>query len=243
MKTYGLIGASLAHSFSKKYFTHKFLQEGIDAEYRNFELSSIKQFPEFLSTLPNLAGLNVTIPYKEQIIPFLDELDEHATSIGAVNTIRIIEGKLKGYNTDWLGFERSLSEEVWQDIKHVLVLGSGGASKAIIYALRKRGLDAHVASSTGKGTISYENLYGLKYAFDMIVNCTPVGTVPDIHTMPPVPPTLFHSKQVVFDLIYNPEKTLLLAQAEKSGATILNGRKMLETQALEAWKIWIANIF
>ena len=237
MRTYGLIGQSLSHSFSYRYFSDKFKKEGIsDVQYLNFELPDINLFPELVQQR-DLHGLNVTIPYKESVIQYLDELDQHASNIGAVNTIAFKDNQLIGYNTDWIGFLRTLPHHNFQK---AAVLGSGGASKAIGYALHQMNTEVVVISrnKTSAVTQSYLWLNDHISEFDLIINCTPVGTVPNTDEMPDINAPGFNSQQTVIDLIYNPEKTKLLQLAEQKGCSIINGYPMLVEQAEASWKIW-----
>jgi shikimate dehydrogenase len=237
---FGLIGKSLAHSFSKDFFTQKFKTEAIPANYRYFELDEIAKI-ETVFALTNLSGLNVTIPYKEKVIPFLDELSEEASRIQAVNTIAFENGKKVGYNTDIYGFKQSIKPFLRNIHERALILGTGGASKAVADVLQGLGISVIFLSRNPKteSTFSYTecNEWMVK-ACKLIVNCTPLGTFPNIEQHPPIPMNWFTDEHLVIDLIYNPEKTLLLQQAEKSGADILNGRSMLQHQALKSWEIW-----
>jgi shikimate dehydrogenase len=241
MKVYGLIGKQLGHSFSKRFFEDKFLREGIDAQYLNFEIQSIQDFQQLLIQHPNLAGLNVTIPYKSEIIPYLDEIDAEAKQIGAVNTIVFRGNKLIGYNTDAFGFHQSIKPFLRNIHERALILGTGGASKAVAHVLRNLGIDVAFLSRTPNGSDQFAysdaNEYMFK-AFKLIVNTTPLGTFPKTDECPPIPLDYFTPEHLVIDLIYNPEKTVLLQAAEQGGADILNGRSMLEHQALKAWEIW-----
>ncbi|MCC7465643.1 MAG: shikimate dehydrogenase [Saprospiraceae bacterium] len=244
MRRYGLIGWPLGHSFSKGYFTEKFRREGIsDACYELFPLESVGKLPDLLAQHPDLCGLNVTIPYKEQVIPFLHQMDATASHVGAVNCIRILPGQqLKGYNTDVIGFERSLlSMSGWHpELGSALILGTGGASKAVAYVLDRLGVPYHLVSrkpSSPRET-GYSDLEKEVSTCRLIVNTTPLGTYPDVHEMPPFPVELFQTGMFVFDLIYNPAETLLLHEAKQRGCTIKNGLEMLELQAEAAWDIW-----
>lgn len=243
MERYGLIGKILVHSFSKNFFSEKFQNERIDARYDLFELPDIDGFSQ-LSQTDNLCGLNVTIPYKELVIPFLDDLDENAQEIGAVNTIQFnkIDGKLKlkGFNTDAFGFESSLKPLLKPYHTHALVLGTGGASKAILYVLKKLGIKAQLVSrQRGTGKISYDDLNEEVIGSHLlIVNCTPAGTFPNVNEMPPFPTELLSDRHLIYDLIYNPEETLLCRKAKEMGATTKNGLEMLHGQAIAAWDIW-----
>ncbi len=243
MKTYGLIGKTLGHSFSKRYFTEKFEKEEINARYELFELPDIVQFPALVDG-NYLSGLNVTIPYKEQIIPFLDELDTVAQEVGAVNTIRFIRSEsrmmLKGYNTDVAGFANSFAPLLQPQHKSALILGTGGASKAVTYALKTLNIGYKFVSRKPSGdNYSYQQLTKeIIEKYKIIINCTPAGTFPNVDAAPEIPYQYLSSGHLLYDLIYNPEKTLFCKLGEKRGATIKNGLDMLYGQAIAAWKIW-----
>lgn len=237
MRTFGLIGKSLSHSFSYRYFQDKFRLEKIqDAQYLNFELFDIEQFTNLIQS-QKPTGLNVTIPYKVDVIPFLDKLDYHAEAIGAVNTIAFANGILKGYNTDWLGFKSSLPQ---QGFRKAAILGTGGASKAVQYALHQENTEFVVISRSHKeGKMgSYNWLNQHLGQFDLIVNCTPLGTHPDVNKMPHLNTEALHKHQLLYDLIYNPTQTKLLKLAKDQGCKTQNGYSMLVAQAEAAWKIW-----
>lgn len=241
MVTYGLIGKDIAYSFSRNYFRNKFETEGISAVYNNFDLKKITEFPDLISENPEIKGLNVTIPYKERIIPFLDYMDPIAKEIGAVNTIKIGDsGKLTGYNTDYYGFMETLKPYLKEEHTHALILGKGGASKAIAYGLKELNINfKFVSRSPLAEDLSYLELN--KSHFDkyrLIINCTPLGTHPKIEEFPPIPAAYFTSKHLLFDLIYNPPTTKLMQLALQNNAIVVNGQKMLELQAEKAWKIW-----
>lgn len=243
MKNYGLIGRTLGHSFSKDFFTEKFIKENINAEYHNFEISEIKQVKELLAR-QDLNGLNVTIPYKESIIPFLDELSEEAQSIGAVNTICLENGKTVGHNTDAFGFARSIKPFLKNTHHRALILGTGGASKAVAHVLEGIGLDVLYVSRDPKVEehFPYSAINSfMVQACGLIVNTTPVGMYPHVDEMPEFPTEYLTKDHLVVDLIYNPEKTRLLEEAEKQGAEILNGLSMLKEQALRAYELWNNN--
>ena len=243
MERYGLIGKTLVHSFSKRFFTEKFASEGIDARYDLFELPEIEGFTKLIQT-DGLCGLNVTIPYKEVVMPYLDELDETARAIGAVNTIQINRRNgglsLKGFNTDAIGFENSLKPLLRPCHKQALVLGTGGASKAILFILKRLGIEPQLVSRQHRdGMLTYEELtQEVVASHKLIVNCTPAGTFPHVDEMPPFPTNLLTSEHLVYDLIYNPEVTLLCQKAKEQGATTKNGLEMLHGQAIAAWEIW-----
>jgi len=241
MKTYGLIGKNISYSFSAKFFTEKFKRENISAVYKNFDLEEIQEFPNLLSSDKIIAGFNVTIPYKEKIISFLDNLDSVAAEIGAVNTIKIEpDGKLTGYNTDYYRFIESIKPHLQPWHNKALILGTGGASKAIAYGLNKMDIQfSFVSRSPEGGVLSYEDLNEEHFQeFSILINCTPLGTFPETSSFPPVPVQYFTSKHLVFDLIYNPPQTQLMKLASQKNATVLNGSKMLELQALKAWELW-----
>ncbi|MBN1951975.1 MAG: shikimate dehydrogenase [Bacteroidales bacterium] len=246
MKTFGLIGYPLGHSFSQKYFTEKFKREGLaDHCYENFPLEHIGLLSELLERQADICGLNVTIPYKQQVIPFLDEVDEQALEIGAVNTIRITgkgnERKLKGFNTDVFGFERPLLKVLTKEHTSALVLGTGGASKAVAYILSRHGLTVKFVSRrpVNETILSYEQVSPeLVRASKVIVNCSPLGMHPNTDSCPDIPYEALTSEHILYDLIYNPEKTLFLKKGEEKKASLLNGLPMLYIQAEEAWKIW-----
>ena len=243
MKNYGLIGYPLTHSFSKKFFTDKFSKEGIAANYINYELEKINQLPNvFLAT--KISGLNVTIPYKKSVIPYLDELDEISLSIGAVNTILPIEKKgnlyLKGYNTDVYGFEESLTKLKSLLPKKALILGSGGASSAVAFVLDKLEIHYQFVSRNPKNDqISYQAVNAdLLKNHQLIINASPVGTFPKVNLSPELPYEEINETHILFDLIYNPIETLFLKEGKRRGAIISNGLKMLEYQAEKSWEIW-----
>ena len=239
---FGLIGKNIGYSFSPAYFTEKFRREGLDGyRYQNFDLPQISLLPEVVENHRTLAGLNVTIPYKEAVIPYLDSISRTAEKIGAVNTITISKkGRLKGYNTDHYGFRKSLKPLLQSHHKQALILGTGGASKAVAYALRKLGIGYDfVSRSSAADKIAYAELdKDLFNEYHIIINTTPLGTYPETDKCPPLNYSLFTSKHIAFDLIYNPEESLFLAQAKANGAVTCNGYKMLVYQAEKAWAIW-----
>lgn len=245
MREYGLIGFPLSHSFSKRFFTEKFKNENVNATYSNFEIDNISKFPGIIKNNPSLAGLNVTIPYKEQVIPFLDDVDDAARKVGAVNTIKIIRSNdtisLKGFNTDTWGFENSLNPLLKAYHKNALILGTGGASKAIKYVLQKLNVDFISASieELNENEIRYEDIdEKCMEKCLLIINATPVGTYPKVETFPPIPYEFITKKHLLFDLVYNPETTRFLEKGQEKGATIKNGYEMLLGQAIRSWKIW-----
>lgn len=240
---YGIIGNPLSHSFSPAYFTAKFAREQIDAEYGQFELKNINEFPLLLRTHWNLKGLNVTIPYKQLIIPYLSGLSDAAKLIGAVNCIDITTGKLTGYNTDVIGFERSLLPILQPEHKKALVLGTGGSSLAVKYVLKKLGIDfLSVSRAPVQGAISYFALTpDLVRDHLLIINTTPVGMYPQVNALPDIPYEAITSKHLLFDLIYNPQETKFLAAGNERGAITSNGLTMLHLQAEASWEIWNGN--
>lgn len=243
MKTFGLIGQHLQHSFSPTYFANKFKQEGIlDCAYELFPLAQIEDFKTLLQKNLNLAGLNVTIPYKQAIIPFLDALSPQALQIGAVNTIQFVDGKLIGHNTDVYGFQTSLEKALnaAQLSSRALILGTGGASKAVASALQQMGIAyQYVSRIASKEALSYEILSPeLVQKHLIIINTTPLGMSPDVETCPILPYTAIGQKHILFDLVYNPKQTLFLKKGAEQGAKTINGLEMLHLQADKAWNIW-----
>lgn len=242
MAIYGLVGKSLSHSFSKNYFEQKFANQNIlNADYLNFEIDLPDEIRNKLSEIVDLKGLNVTIPYKSAIIPYLDELDEVATEIGAVNTIKIDNrGRWLGFNTDVYGFSTSLKPFLTNRHDKALILGNGGASKAIAYALRKLNIAVLKVSRTpGTADLTYGEINeNVCKACKLIINATPIGTWPNTSETPNFPFQYLSHEHLVYDLIYNPEKTLFLKQAESAGASIMNGLNMLKLQAEKSWEIW-----
>lgn len=242
MKKFGLIGFPLTHSFSKKYFTEKFIRENISAvEYDSYPLEDISEFLSLLNSQPLLAGLNVTIPYKEKVIPFLDELSAEVRQIGACNCISIKGTKLIGYNTDVIGFEKSLKKKLKSHHQKALVLGTGGAAKAVYYVLEKNNIPfLKVSRSAGDDQQSYESLTSeIIESHQLIVNTTPLGMYPDINSFPAIPYESLDSKHYLFDLVYNPTKTVFLSKGQERGADIENGADMLIDQAEASWDIWM----
>ncbi len=244
MDKYGLIGYPLGHSFSISYFNEKFKNEGIDAVYENYEIPTIEQLPEVLDTNPELRGLNVTIPYKEKVISYLDSLSPEASEIGAVNVIKIEhKGKktvLKGYNSDVIGFTRSIEPLLEPYHKKALILGTGGASKAIEFGLRSLKLETLKVSRTGKdGAIRYTDITPeMMKEYNVIVNCTPCGMFPHADECPDLPYNAMDNHTLLYDLIYNPDETLFLTKGKKHGAIIKNGLEMLLLQAFASWEFW-----
>ena len=276
MTTYGLIGYPLGHSFSRKFFTEKFEKEGIDAQYLNFEIPSIEEFPEIIKNNPELRGLNVTIPYKQQVMQYLDEISEEAKSIGAVNVVRIerpspqpspimgretmrnagnkpdglpIKGDMSeglresliGYNSDVIGFVESIKPLLKPHHKKALILGTGGASKAIRYGLEKKlGMKTlFVSRSAREGMITYEEVTAeVLKEYEVIVNCSPVGMYPHVDECPALPYEAMNENNLLYDLVYNPLETLFMKKGAEQGATVKNGLEMLHLQAIASWKFW-----
>ena len=245
MQKYGLIGYPLGHSFSKNYFNQKFESENIDATYLNFEIPNIKDLKTVLKDNPELNGLNVTIPYKEQVIPYLDDLDEDARLIGAVNVIKFTKGlfgkKLKGYNSDIIGFTQSIQPLLQPHHQKALILGTGGASKAVYHGLKNLGLESIFVSRTHKADdmLTYEELTPeIMAEYTIIVNCTPVGMFPKVDFCPNIPYELLTPNHLLYDLLYNPNVTLFMKKGEAQGAVVKNGLEMLLLQAFAAWEIW-----
>lgn len=240
MNTYGLIGNPVEHSFSEKYFTEKFKHEKIIATYKTFKLNSITEFQGLVQKEKNLKGLNVTIPYKEKIIPFLDEVESQAKNIGAVNTIKFENGKRIGYNSDVFGFMKSLFPLLEKQHTHALVLGTGGASKAVIHALHSLGVEHKSVSRTPQEKqFGYEDLNReIILDYRLIINCTPLGTYPNVNESPNIPYKYLTPQHLLYDLTYNPVITQFLANGQQQGCKIFNGQKMLEYQAERSWEIW-----
>jgi shikimate dehydrogenase len=246
MRHFGLIGFPLSHSFSKKYFTEKFDRERIkDCNYENFPLRDIGLLPGLLSDNENLVGLNVTIPYKRSVMSYLDELDKDVSCIGAVNTIKIErQGKkihTKGFNTDVYGFSTSIKPFLKPHHHHALILGTGGASKAVAHALKGMGFTLSVVSRTPKQAdqISYNQITNeMMIKSKVIVNTSPLGMHPDIDSFPDIPYQYLTPEHILYDLVYNPGETKFMSTGRKMGATVINGLEMLHLQAEKAWEIW-----
>jgi len=245
MDKYGLIGYPLGHSFSISYFNQKFADENIDAVYENFEIPSIDILPEIVDSNPNLRGLNVTIPYKEKVMPFLDYISPEAQAIGAVNVIRVEhDGEdtiLKGYNSDVVGFTQSIEPMIdakWH--KKALVLGTGGASKAITYGLHSLGLETvYVSRYERPGTIQYNKITPeVIREYNVVINCTPLGMYPHTEECPQLPYEAMDSHTILYDLIYNPDETLFMRKGREHGAEVKNGLEMLLLQAFVSWEFW-----
>jgi len=247
MKTFGLVGFPLGHSFSKKFFTEKFEKEGItDCQYINFEIDHISKFPSIFTENTNISGLNCTIPYKQQVMQFLDEVDEAALQVGAVNTIKPVYSlqglKLIGFNTDIIGFAKSLRPLIGNKHKKALILGTGGASKAIKYVLKQMNIEfisASIEEELFEDEIRYAEIDQKMIAERLlIINATPLGTFPKTEVCPTIPYQFIGPDHVLFDLVYNPEVTLFMKKGAEQGAVVKNGLEMLHGQALAAWEIW-----
>ena len=239
---FGLVGKNISYSFSKGYFGEKFEKLNLeDYSYDNLDFQNIEDFPEFIKQNPTISGLNVTIPYKEAIIPFLDKLSKRAIEIGAVNTIKITKsGKLKGFNTDYIGFQKSIEPLLNVNHKKALILGTGGASKAVAYALKQLEIPYLFVSRNDIGdAIGYNQINEKTFEeFQIIINCTPVGTFPNTNNCPEIPYEYFTTNHLAFDLIYNPAETLFQKKAKEQGAIVKNGLEMLTLQAEKSWDIW-----
>jgi shikimate dehydrogenase len=239
MKTYGLIGRSLGHSFSKSFFEYYFHENAISASYENYELNAIDEVVDLFQK--DISGFNVTIPYKEAIIPFLDELSDEAKAIGAVNVVQMSNGKKIGHNTDAFGFHQSIKPFLTNRHERAIIFGTGGASKAVEYVLKNIGVDVIFISRTPEGSNQFhynEVNHHMLEACKLLVNTTPVGTFPNVNDFLDIPYSFLSHEHLAVDLIYNPEKTKFLEYAESEGAMILNGKSMLREQALKSWKIW-----
>lgn len=244
MDKYGLIGYPLGHSFSISYFNQKFIDEGIDAQYENFEIQTIEALLEVLSSNPNLKGLNVTIPYKQKVISYLDTLSPEARAIGAVNVIRVehvgSQTILKGYNSDVIGFTQSIEPMLEKWHKKALILGTGGASKAVDYGLKALGLETVFVSRFQRpGTILYKDVTPeIVREYNVIVNCTPCGMYPHTDECPELPYEAMDNHTILYDLIYNPDETLFMKKGSERGANTKNGLEMLLLQAFASWEFW-----
>jgi shikimate dehydrogenase len=246
MRLFGLIGFPLTHSFSKKYFDEKFLKEGLtDCAFQNFPLKNIEEVRPLLSAHPNLEGLAVTIPYKKKIIRFLDEGTDEVLQMIACNCVKIEQGKLKGFNTDVVGFERSFKKKLQPHHTKALILGTGGGAEAVAFVMRKLGIDYLFVSRSKEirpKTISYKGLAAaLLEDHTIIINCTPIGTFPKSEEYPGIPYRYITPQHYLFDLVYNPSTTKFLEKGAEAGATVCNGYEMLEIQAEENWRIWNNN--
>ncbi len=244
MDKYGLIGYPLGHSFSVGYHNQRFADEGINAKYVNFEIPNIDQLIEVLSQNPELKGLNVTIPYKEKVLPFLDYISPEARAIGAVNVIRVVHDgskiELRGYNSDVIGFVQSIEPMLESYHKKALVLGTGGASKAVGFGLKSLGIEpVFVSRYERPGTIQYDSITpDVVHEYNVIVNCTPLGMFPKIDTCPQLPYEALDEHNVLYDLIYNPDETLFMRKGAERGAAVKNGLEMLLLQAFASWEFW-----
>ncbi len=252
MTTYGLIGYPLGHSFSRKFFTEKFEQEDIDAQYLNFEIPSIEEFPNIIASHPELRGLNVTIPYKQQVMQYLDEISPEAKAIGAVNVVRCqrstvnCQPKLTGYNSDVIGFVESIKPLLKPHHEKALILGTGGASKAIHYGLEEKlGMETLFVSrklstvNCQLSTITYNDITkDLLQDYTVIVNCSPVGMFPKVDECPALPYEAMNENHLLYDLVYNPLETLFMKKGAAQGATVKNGLEMLHLQAIASWEFW-----
>lgn len=240
MDKYGIIGYPLGHSFSRAFFTEKFQREHIDAEYVNFEIPSADMLPGIVQANPNLRGLNVTLPHKEAVIPMLNELSNEAKEIGAVNVIRVRDGRLKGFNSDIIGFMDSIRPLLKPWHQHALVLGTGGASRAIRVGLQRLGIEwTYVSRTPAPGRLTYSELTPqLMEHYQVIVNCSPVGMFPRVDACPDIPYQLLTSRHLLYDLVYNPQETLFLKRGAEHGAAVKNGLEMLHLQALASWRFW-----
>ena len=244
MDKYGLIGYPLGHSFSVSYFNQKFADEGINAKYINFEIPTIESLLEVLGANPELKGLNVTIPYKEKVIEYLDHLSPEARAIGAVNVIRVMRDggkvKLKGFNSDVIGFTQSIEPMLEDYHKKALILGTGGASKAVSYGLRSIGLETVYVSRYEKpDTVCYRDITpDVVREYNVIVNCTPLGMFPKTEECPPLPYEAMDDHNLLYDLIYNPDETLFMKRGAEYGAQVKNGLEMLLLQAFASWEFW-----
>jgi shikimate dehydrogenase len=241
MRQFGLIGYPLSHSFSKKYFTEKFAEEGIsNCNYELYPISSIDQFPQLLKDVAGLEGINVTIPYKEEVLPYLHHQSAAVQEIGACNCIKIKDGELTGYNTDVLGFSQSIEPFLQPHHQQALVLGTGGAAKAVVWVLKQLGIGyKYVSRRKAEDVLSYDDLdEAVMQHYQLVINTTPLGMQPNVHDKPSLPYQYLTNLHLCYDLVYNPAKTPFLQLAEEQGATIKNGGDMLVIQAEESWKIW-----
>lgn len=233
MRKYGIIGKPLEHSYSARYFTDKFIREGVDAEYRLYERDDLSDIAVLMQALH---GFNVTYPYKQSIMPYLHAIDDVAQAIGAVNVV--CQGK--GYNTDWIGFKESITPHLLDTDKRVLILGTGGVSKAVQYALQQMGMTFTLVSRYPNAhAIGYDNITEqVIQSHSVVVNCTPLGMLPDIYSLPPIPYEYITDRHLLYDCVYNPERTAFLQEGEAKGARIVNGKDMLYLQADAAYEIW-----
>lgn len=241
-KRFGLLGRNINYSFSRGYFTEKFEKEKLEGyTYENFDIPTIESFLDIIKNNDHLSGMNVTIPYKEAVLPFLDKLSKKAIKIGAVNTIKFTKkGKLKGYNTDYYGFQKSLETLLESHHKKALILGTGGASKGVAFALEELGIDyTFVSRQASEKVLGYNQITDLIFdEYQIVINSTPVGTSPNTDASPEIPYEFFTKKHIAYDLIYNPAETQFLKKAQHQGAKTKNGLDMLIFQAEKAWSIW-----
>lgn len=240
MDKYGIIGIPLGHSFSRGFFTEKFAREGIDAQYLNFEIPDANMLLDVLRDNPELRGLNVTLPHKQAVISLLDELSDEAREIGAVNVIRVRDGKLTGFNSDIIGFTESIRPLLQPHHKKALILGTGGASRAIRVGLTRLGIEwTYVSRSSRDGMLTYDELtLEVMKEYTVIVNCSPVGMFPKVDAAPAIPYECLTPKHLLFDLVYNPEDTLFMQRGRQQGAIVKNGLEMLHLQAIASWRFW-----
>ena len=239
---FGLIGKDIDYSFSRGYFAEKFKADNLPHDYVNFDLQKISEFEDIFKNSENIKGLNVTIPYKEAVIPFLDKLNKKAKIIGAVNTIKISKkGKLIGHNTDFYGFKNSLKPHLQKHHKKALIFGTGGASKAIAFALKQLKIEFYFVSRSKKEGVSftYSDLTDTNIgSHQILINCSPVGTFPNVNECPNIPYNAISENHILYDLIYNPNQTKFLRLGKSQNAITINGKKMLELQAEKSWEIW-----
>ncbi|MEY2903157.1 MAG: hypothetical protein RLY89_2263 [Bacteroidota bacterium] len=241
MRLYGLLGYPLSHSFSQKYFTEKFQNLGLkDIAYENFSIPNIDELQEILDKRAGLAGFNITIPYKKEVLAFLDHASQAVQEIGACNCVRIVNGKRIGYNTDVVGFEQTLAPFLKPHHKKALILGTGGASAAVEWVLKKLGIDyLSVSRTVSDNTITYEQIdEAIMTTHTLVINTTPLGMYPNMDACPNLPYLFMNEQHHLFDLVYNPEETQFLAKGKSQGASIQNGWEMLILQAEESWRIW-----
>lgn len=240
MIKFGIIGFPLGHSFSRGFFTEKFVREGIDAQYLNFEIPDVAMLGDVLRENPELRGLNVTLPHKQAVIPLLDELSDEAREIGAVNVIRIRDGRLKGFNSDIIGFTESIRPLLQPHHTKALILGTGGASRAIRVGLSRLGIEwTYVTRSPREEMLTYSDLTPeVMKEYTVIVNCSPVGMFPKVDQAPAIPYELLTPKHLLFDCVYNPEDTLFMKKGREQGAIVKNGLEMLHLQAVASWEFW-----
>lgn len=240
-RKFGLLGKNISYSFSRGYFTEKFDALGLeDHSYVNFDVPQIEDIQTIVNNTEDLVGFNITIPYKEAIFPYLSEVDPKAKAIGAINVVKVLENGLKGYNTDVIGFERSIAPHLKKQHQKALILGTGGASKAVEFALKSLGLHCQLVSRVAsENKWSYDQLdKQIMEQYTVIINCTPLGTFPNVEQKPDIPYQYITKEHLVYDLIYNPETTSFMKHAQANGATALNGHLMLKLQAEAAWEIW-----